>query len=175
MKNAFAGRLGFTLIELLVVVLIIGILAAVALPQYKKAVEKSKIAGGMTILRSVGNAAMSYQMANGTHPTEITDLDVNFEATPVSPYWNIGCAGGIGAWAVGEDWVVSLGQSYVLVMRNSGPYKEKGGVAMFIKDYSSKGKEGMVACFGTNEFCKLIPHEDTSLASHCGWNFYPVK
>ena len=175
MKKGFATHLGFTLIELLVVVLIIGILAAIALPQYRKAVEKSKIASGMTIARSVGNAAMSYQMANGAYPTDITELDVKFETTPVSQYWNVGCAYGIGAWAVGEDWVVSLGQSYILVMRNSGPYKEKGGVAMFIQDYSGKTTEGKVACFGTNDFCKLIPHQDSSLASHCGWNFYLVK
>jgi len=55
----------FTLIELLVVVLIIGILAAVAVPQYQKAVLKSRVMSGMAIGKAMINAMDMYYLDNG--------------------------------------------------------------------------------------------------------------
>ena len=78
MKNRFTGRLGgFTLIELLVVVLIIGILSAIALPQYQKAVEKSRAAEALTTLRAIVNAMQLSKMANGEPAKKLEDLAVS--------------------------------------------------------------------------------------------------
>ena len=67
---------GFTLIELLVVVLIIGILSAVALPQYRVAVAKARVAEQMVLFDAVMKAQQIYYMANGTYTMDLTALDI---------------------------------------------------------------------------------------------------
>ena len=66
----------FTLIELLVVVLIIGILAAVAVPQYQRAVQKSRMAQIIPLLKAVGQAEQAYYLANGEYTNNETALDI---------------------------------------------------------------------------------------------------
>lgn len=71
-KNIFHTK-GFTLLELLVVVLIIGILAAIALPQYKLVVEKSRATDAITIMNSLQKATELYILQNG-YPDSTAEL-----------------------------------------------------------------------------------------------------
>ena len=99
----------FTLIELLVVVLIIGILAAVALPQYRIAVLKSRSATMFPLMKAIAQGNNAYYLANGQYTYNINNLDVEMPAswTPVS-----GGAGDGQLWKYGTDWLLDNSGGY---------------------------------------------------------------
>ncbi len=65
---------GFTLLELLIVVIIVGILAAVAIPQFTNATDRSREAEGRAVIDSLMTAETAYYQERGTFTTVTSDL-----------------------------------------------------------------------------------------------------
>ncbi len=82
----------FTLIEVLVVVLIIGILAAIAVPQYQKAVLKADLHRGISLVESLYQAQQAYFLAHGDFAADIDDLDITIpkddSCTKINNYYD---------------------------------------------------------------------------------------
>jgi len=74
------NRKGFTLIELLIVVVIIGILAAIAIPKFANTKEKAYIASMKSDLRNLVSAEESYFADNTTYTTSKTAANINESA-----------------------------------------------------------------------------------------------
>lgn len=98
------NRSGFTLIELLVVVLIIGILASIAIPQYFKVVEKSRMGEAMSVISAMKSAQERYMASNGVYTGDFTKLDIAYpnmtSAQVPLKYFNVSATIGTGSGGI---------------------------------------------------------------------------
>lgn len=141
-KSYLLGRLdvkAFTLIELLVVVLIIGILAAVALPQYQKAVEKSRGTQALTLMGAFAQALSAYYMANGSYPTSFEELDLDVSAgwtgnEKWSTLPNIIDSKSNGEWSLQMYKTEATGGLLLQIGRLTGKYQGAGFVRVIAQD-----------------------------------------
>ena len=81
------AKQGFTLLELLMVVIIIGILASIAVPQYFRVTERSRVAEGLQILATLRGSEIRWRAADpgNAYTTTLANLDIT---APVMNSWN---------------------------------------------------------------------------------------
>ena len=143
----------FTLIELLVVVLIIGILAAVALPQYQKAVEKSRAVQALTVMNALDKALKVYYMANGSFPSAFDELSMDMGSWTGNEKWCnlVGASNGVIDTRSNGDWSLQLyktttGNLYLFVGRLSGKYEGAGFAKPITSNSGNNLLEGPLYC-----------------------------
>ena len=98
-------RSGFTLVELAVVVVIIGVLAAFAVPRFLASVERSKAAEAFNYLSSVQAAQERFHARQGTYADKVTDLDIKL-TTP--KYFSVGTVAAGKTGSLQDSWTLTV-------------------------------------------------------------------
>jgi prepilin-type N-terminal cleavage/methylation domain-containing protein len=163
---------GFTLIELLVVVLIIGILAAIALPQYQVAVAKADLSKFMSLVKALANAEEIYFLTTGSYTANLDELDVTIPLTP-------DCVkASISRYNCGDI-------SFMVVdnVSNAQAGNKRNRYLQFFKDYPAgsyfSAKKGDIFCFAkpndtiANKACAAIGGKHLSTSS--SWDYYKIN
>ena len=159
---------GFTLIELLVVVLIIGILAAVALPQYQRAIDKSRFMTYIQVLHGIKRAQETYYLANGFYAPDLTALDVDYTAgctvaqrknmwtCPHGFYIDLGVGNNVAEGAVSVSLCPGHNTSYGSCRANT-----HASYDIYFDHYSDSTKRGKTQCSSRTPrgeaICKVLP------------------
>ena len=102
------GRKGFTLVELAVVIIIIGVLAAFAVPRFLDSVERSKAAEAFNYMSAVRAAQERYQVRQGTYCDDLTKLDIQM---PTPKYFTVGTPEAGTSGNLEDSWTLSLTRS----------------------------------------------------------------
>ena len=154
----------FTLIELLVVVLIIGILAAVALPQYQKAVEKSKATQALTLLKSVVQAQDAYHLANGDYAKSFDELAIDIPWTGNTEFIS-----GRSDTKSNNEWSLQIEYSNGYInfhmARLTGKYKGAGFAYIF--ETNSGAKKNEILCFERTKSANYLFDSNLEAGAYC--------
>lgn len=99
--------LGFTLIELMIVVLIVAVLAAIAIPSYRKYVLQSHRSVAKSTLLEMASREERYYTLNNAYPSSATSLGYSTATISVpdanSPYYQVSVVSGGGSFSLKAD------------------------------------------------------------------------